>query len=87
MDTHRNHNLPNPNSRETYSTWIIDHHIRNSRDQDIDGWSVILSHRFKTINVMIDDHEHLTLDREAAYTFALSLLAAVEEANTRQENQ
>lgn len=88
MTTRKTYELPAPTTETrcgTYSAWGTGHSVEIDGDIDNDG---AVTHNRDRGTIGIDTHEgeRLDLDYDEARRVALALLAAVEEANTRQDN-
>ena len=87
MTTRRTYELPIPtNTHAGVSVWFTGHPVDINGDFIHDG-SVIHRIGRRLIDLQTHDGQYLDLNYADAQRVALALLAAVEEANTRQENQ
>lgn len=88
MPIRRTYELPAPTtqtSRGTFASWRTGHSIEIDGDIDNDG-DVFLNRSRGNISIETHDNDVLALDYNEARRVALALLAAVEEANTQQED-
>lgn len=86
MTTRKTYELPAPTtqtSRGTFATWRTGHSIEIDGDIDNDG-DVLLNRSRGNIIIETHDNDVLALDYDEARRVGLALLAAVEEANTKQ---
>ena len=86
MTTRKTYDLPAPTTNnDKWSTWPTGYSIEIDGDPDNNG---TVTHYRKPKIITVDTHEgeELTLNYDEAERVALTLLAAVEEANTQQEN-
>ena len=89
MTISRTYELPEPTTqsrRGTFAAWNTGHHIENDGHLNNNG-DVLLN--YSRGNIIIETHNNdvLALNYNEARRVGLALLAAVEQANTRQENQ
>lgn len=87
MTISRTYNLPTPaaaNNKRT--TWFTGHLVETDGELAHDG---TVAHYPRRLTITVDTHRDkpLVLDYADAKRIALAILAAVEQANTQQENQ
>ena len=87
MPIRKTYELPEPTtrmSRGTFASWRTGHSIEIDGDIDNDG-DVLLNRSRGNIIIETHDNDVLALDYDEARRVGLALLAAVEEAETKQE--
>lgn len=86
MTTRKTYDLPAPTTaRSTCSAWKTSHCIEINGQLNNDG-EVIHFPRWGIINLEIHEEDYLTLSYDDARQVGLALLAAVEQANTKPED-